>query len=137
MGLDLRPGDRRLRPPPHRHLAPPAPRPWNAPPPGLEREARLGRLGKICRAPGGSPPPLPGPRPLGLLSRIFLRDDGPSKRRSKRRNGRPSRYRPDPLRRRPPRIPGRSLARNRREVPRLPGRLLTPPQCPPEQEVTY
>ena len=58
-----------------------------------------------------------------------------SRRHSKRREGRFSLDRPDPLRRRPPRIPRRSHARQQREEPHLPGCLLPPPQRPSGQEV--
>jgi hypothetical protein len=83
MGVDRRQSDRRIRPPPSWHLAASATRSHDAPPPELGREAMLRRLGRPRRPLGRGPPPLGGPRPLGLLPRLI------------RRNGRP-----DPTRRR-------------------------------------
>src|SRR5215208_343714 len=91
MGLDRGQSDRRLRPPPLRHLAASATRSHDAPPPELGREAMLGRLGTSRRLMGRGLAPLRRSRPLGLLLRL-LHHYG----------------RPDPAR------------RQRREVPRLP-----------------
>src|SRR5215211_4364683 len=135
MGLDRGQSDRRLRPPPLRHLAASATRSHDAPPPELGREAMLGRLGTSRRLMGRGLAPLRRSRPLGLLLRLLHHYGRPDPARRQRRERCPAFHHPGPLRRRPPRLPRRSYSRRQCEEPPLPGRLLPAPQRPPEQEV--
>ena len=87
-----------------------------------------GAWGERSKALGGACPALPGPGPLGLVPELLRRADRPDTARRLRGEGRPPILHNDPLRRRPPRLPRRSLPRRRRrEEPDLPGRLL--PLC--------
>src|SRR3712207_380628 len=132
VGLDRRDGHGRFRSPPPWHLAPSTTRSRDASPPELGREAWLGRLGSPSRPLGRGFPPLRRPRSLGLLPRLIRRYGGPDPKRRQRSERHPTFHHPNPLRRRPPRLPRRSYSRQQRDKSLLPGRLLPPSQRPPE-----
>ncbi len=130
VGLDRGAGERRLRPPPARHLAALPARPGDAGARGLERGGggrRLGgRLGERRRAPA----PLGRPRALGRLPALLPQDGRAAA------GGRLGGVRRGPgddrhaVRRRPSRLPVRDRlpARGGRQERGLPGRVLALPQ---------
>jgi hypothetical protein len=104
--------------------SPPPSRPRNTPPPKLGRKIVLGHPGLARRTLGRELPPLPGSRSLGLVPRFLCRNGGVDRASSDRQEGQPALDRPDPLRRRTPRLLRGSDARKRPREPRLPGALL-------------
>ena len=146
VGLDRGAGRRRLRPPAAGHLAAVRPGPGHPRPGGLERGRDRRGLGPAHGLGRGEDPPGHRPGALGRLRRLLRPAGGADRGGRGRPPGPAARVGGGPVRRRPPRLPGRALlpgrARRPRPQPGLAGGLLAaaqpaaaatsgPPTCGP------